>query len=261
MAKLIELNKRKAELEFKKEVYGEECEAEMKEISALPGIIKKAEKAGVELIYPRQDKLEEMGERLKEFSPQQIKDGLAAKSGDAYGLLHERGIIVKENYRNRLEIAKLCVIVSMLNADEKNAVSRAVRTGAVAEAIAISTLKADAVERLATFMRRCGINCTAGEEGLKPSDSAEKKEVCMDMSNKKVWITEDMKDELDENLGKLKDVNSKIQLINAERYIKKFSDEEEKNFEELQNEYLNLLKKQDELLKDFNEEEKLSVKS
>lgn len=261
MAKLIELNKRKAELEFKKEVYGEECEREMKEISGLPDIIKKAEAAGVALIYPRQNKLEEMSGRLKEFSPQQIKESLAGKSGDAYGLLHERGIIVKQNYRNRLEIAKLCVIVSMLNTEEKQAVSGAVRAGAVAEKIAVSTLKEDALERLATFMRRCGVNCNAGEGGLLPSGSAEKKEVCMEMSNKKVWINEGMKDELDENLGKLRDVNSRIQLINAERYIKKFSDEEEKNFEELQNEYLNLLKKQDELLKDFNEEEKLSVKS
>ena len=51
-------------------------------------------------------------------------------------------------------------------------------------------------------------------------------------------------------------VNSLIQLRNAERQIKVFDSREEDEFSALQRQYLELLKEQDELLREYNEEEK-----
>ena len=46
-------------------------------------------------------------------------------------------------------------------------------------------------------------------------------------------------------------VSMKVQLRNAERQVLTFDEAQEKDFEALQHEYLNLLKEQDELLRDF----------
>lgn len=260
MAKLIELSKRKAELEFKKSVYDVDCEGELKFISStLDGITERTKQTGVELITPRQNKLDEMNQRLSAFSPQELKEGLEKKSGEAYEALNEKGIVVKENYKNRVEIAKLCVIAAKLNPGEKELVSNTIKSGILSDRINVSSLEGNDRKKLARVLRRCGINCISHEDELIPEEEIEEKEVRVELPNRSVWIIESMKGRLDENLEKIEEMNRKIQLLNAERYVKEFSEEEEKNFEELQAEYLGLLKEQDEMLKEFNEEEKITI--
>lgn len=211
--------------------------------------------AKVEIVCPNQNKLDDMTGKLSEFSAEEIKDGITNKTGEAFDILCERGEIIKKNYKNRLEIAKLSVIISMLK-DEKTAVSDAVKLGAVENNISI-TLEEKVAKNLVRFMRRCGIGCDIQEGMLVPNDS--KNEECIELATKSVWVDLNTKEKLRENLEKMKEVNTKIQLMNAVRYVKKFSEEEEKDFEEFQGAYLNLLKEQDELLKEFNDEERLSV--
>jgi hypothetical protein len=262
MARLIELNKRRAGLEFKRSVFGEYVEDELRQLGlAITSISEKAKAAKAELLYPKQNKLDELSGKLEAVEPEQMKECLSSKSGEAYELLHQRGEIIKENFKNRLEIAKVLVILPMLKEEERKAVSESIRTGCVAGEIEISSLESDALDNLARFLSRCGIRCSVKEGKLMPADGSELEELRLEMSARNVWVTKEVKEKLDENLGKLKGVNSRIQLMNAERYVKKFTEEEERQFEELQSEYLRLLKEQDELLGDFNAEEKLSVKA
>jgi hypothetical protein len=58
----------------------------------------------------------------------------------------------------------------------------------------------------------------------------------------------------------MQQVNVKIQLKNAERQIRQFGEAEEKEFDELQKKYLELIKQKDEILKNYEEESNLSVK-
>lgn len=258
----MELNKRKAELEFRKAVFEDENADELRVIDAeISRIKKEADSAGIEIVHPKQSKLDEMNATLGGFSPEDIRKSIAGKSGEPYEVLTERGKIVKENYKKRLEIAKLMVVSSMLNSEEKKAVLEAVRAGVLANDIAISSLEGNALNNLARFLRRCGIECVIEGKQLMPGNGQEGREIMLEMSNKSIWVNDTIKEQLDENLDRIKGVNSKIQLKNAVRYVKKFTDEEEKEFEDLQAEYLTLLKKQDELLKEFNDEEKLSVSS
>jgi len=81
------------------------------------------------------------------------------------------------------------------------------------------------------------------------------------MRSRNVWVSREIKEKLDSNMKRIEEINPEIQLRNAQRHIKVFNEEEEKLFASLQEEYLKLLKEQDELLSDFNEEEKLSVKA
>jgi hypothetical protein len=257
--RLIELNKRKAELEFQKSVFGVEGGDEMREVNSdILDLLKKTK--GIAITYPKQGKLDELGAKLRDFSAEQMKEALSSRSGDAYDLLQERGTIIKENYRNRLEVAKLSLTISMLSGDERKAVSDAIRSGRLGGSIKISSLNGSSLSNMARFLRRCGMPCDAKDGELVPAEGVDA-EVRLEMQDRHVWVSQDAKEKLDENLGMMKGLTQKIQLINAQRYVKDFNEDEEKEFEELQNEYLRLLKEQDELLREFNAEGKFSVKA
>ncbi|MBD3209989.1 hypothetical protein GF318_01255 [Candidatus Micrarchaeota archaeon] len=262
IARLIELEKRKAELEFKKKVFGEENPEQEQELQGyLQELKKNAEETGVKVLVPNKDELDRLSERLGSFSPEELRSAVSTRSGEAYEVLAERGEIIKENFKNRLEIAKLSVVTSMLSDEEKGGIEKVVRSGSLKQPIKVSTLEKEAREKLARFMRRCGIECSAKEDEILPGNGGFLKEIRLEMPDRTVWVSEEAKEQLDEILSKIKDINSKIQLKNAERYVKNFTEEEEKAFEMLQSEYLELLKKKDELLQSFNEEEKLLVRS
>lgn len=260
LARLMELNKRKAELEFQKSVFGANVESDLARlVSAAEELSEKANGSGVELVLPGQKRLDELAKALDEFSAEEMREGLKIKDGRAFQTLKDRGMIVKRNFENRFEIAKLMVLAAKMK-DEKKSLLDIVAAGALASPLSIASLSDENRKRLARIMRRCGIDCVAGENGLEPAmgKNAEK-EARLHVSNRPVWISQESKPRLEENLKRMENLNARIQLKNAERQLKTFSEEEETNFALLQREYLNLLKEQDELLKDYIEEENLSV--
>lgn len=216
--------------------------------------------ASIELAIPNQGKLDELGKQLESFPPDAIREGLKVRDGKAYNVLRERGLIVKRNHENRLEIAKLSIAVAKASREERDALLAVIRSGSLGAGIALGSLDQKSVEAMARFMRRCGLPCVASGQSLSPSPEAGEKEIRLDFSNRTVWVKEEAKPLLEDNLKRMHTINATIQLRNAERQIKSFSDDEESRFAVLQKEYLDLLKQQDEILRDFNEEEKISVK-
>jgi len=262
LARFLELKKRKAELELKKSLINAECEKELESVnSGMVELSRKVQAAGIEIILPKQHKIDELGTRLKEFSADQIREALKSRSGEVYDILIERGRLVRENYENRLEIAKLCMIASRMKAEERKALADAISSGVLEGQLGLDSLEEGEREKLAMFMRRCGIECMVSGSSLLPSDGTEKKEVRLEVSNRNVWVSEEVKEKLESNKKRISEISPEIQLRNAQRHIKTFNDEEEKVFASLQQEYLELLKEQDELLRGFNEEEKLSIKA
>ncbi len=224
-------------------------------------LAERAKAASVELAIPNQDKLGELGARLGSFPPSALREALKVKDGSAYEVFRERGLIVKKNNENRLEIAKLSVMIAKAAAPERSALLCAVRAGVVSAPLRIDSMEEDSVAKIARFLRRCGLLCEASGREILPSQEAKEREIRLDISNRSVWISEGSKEKIEENLKRIHAVNATIQLRNAERQIKSFSDDEESLFAGLQKEYLELLKQQDEMLREFNEEERISVKS
>jgi hypothetical protein len=223
----------------------------------------RANAAGIRLVYPGQDMLDELAEALDSFPPDAIREGLKVRDGRAYQTLKERGMIVKRNYENRFEIAKLLIIASKMGESEREAVLGAIASGAVPGPIPASTLDETGRARLARFMRRCGLACAISGAELHPvpdeaAGPAPAKEIRISMPNRSVWVSESSRERLEANLRKMERLNACIQLKNAERQIKVFSEEEESTFASLQKEYLDLLKEQDEVLREFNEEDTIS---
>ncbi|MFN7991129.1 MAG: hypothetical protein U0R44_03135 [Candidatus Micrarchaeia archaeon] len=261
ISRLLELNKKRAEFEFKRRVYGTE-DAESKAVSQNASeISSKISAAGIEIMIPCLKKLDELGKTLDEFPPDSVREAMKVRDGRVYEILRERGFIVKRNFENRLEIAKISILASGLGAKERQELSAAVSSGALAGPIGLSPLDENAANSLARCLRRCGISCESVSGELRAAEQEGAREVRLEVSNRQVWISEEGKKLLEENLKKIHAINTVIQLRNAERQIRTFSDEEEAGFAGLQKEYLDLLKQQDEILRQFNDEEKLSLKT
>ena len=201
-----------------------------------------------------------MGKTLEKFSPEQIRDSLKIKNGLPYETLWQRGIIVKRNHENRSEIAKLAIAIAKMHADEREGLSSAIRLGEIDGKIELKSVDENTRNTIVKFLRRCGIGCEVSGNDIVKSETSENKEVRMELQSKPVWVNLVVMRQLETNLKRLNQVNAIIQLKNAERQIKLFTEDEEKNFVTLQREYLELLKEQDELLKEFNEEENSSIK-
>jgi len=259
VGRLIELGKKKAELEFKKEVYAEEV-PELKLIEKnLADLADKAKVASIVLVYPNQRKLDALAKIMNGFSKDEIKRAIKAREGKPYEILHERGAIVKANYENRFEIAKLCLIAAKMKPEDKKALLDVIAAGCLAKPLKLESLDDSEKKKLAQIMKRCGLGLAEFEKEFMPTNH-EEAEVKVELSNRMVWVNPKMVKQIEENLKRISEINSKIQLKNAERQIRVFGDEEEGHFNTLQKDYLGLLKEQDELLKSYWDEEKISVK-
>jgi hypothetical protein len=245
---IIELNKKRAELEFKKTVLCQSCEAELSENKKQLDELS-AKTKGAAVVLPNQRRLDDLGKVLSGYGPTEIKEAIKTKSGPAYDALMQRGAIVKSNNENRFEIAKLNLEMQHLNDDERAKTSDVLKLGAIFGPIAFTSADEATIKRIAKFMRRCGIPCVAsGKEIIAGSDDGEVK---MTFSNRMIWVSDDVRKKLEDNLKRLQQVSMKVQLRNAERQVLSFDEAQEKDFATLQHEYLDLLKEQDELLKDF----------
>ncbi len=248
---IIELNKKRAELEFKKSILCQPCEAEILENKKR---LDELSAKGIEVVLPNQRRLDDLGKVLSGYGPAEIKEAVRTKSGPAYDALMQRGAIVKANTENRFEIAKLNMEIGRLSVEEKAKAFEVLKLGAIFGPITFTTADEAAIKRIAKFMRRCGIPCVAsGKDIVAGSDDGEVK---MPFANRTVWVSDEVRKKLEDNLKRTQQVSMKVQLRNAERQVLSFDEAQEKDFEALQHEYLNLLKEQDDLLKDFFGEEK-----
>jgi hypothetical protein len=252
LSRLMELAKKRAELEFSKNVLGQDTDFELNQVGKAHAEL--SGKVSVEIVLPQAEALEGLQKTIAAFSADELREALKIRDGKVYHFLTERGRIVKRNFANRMEIAKISILLSKMKADERGAVSDALRKGTVAGTIKLESI--DFCRALARLMTRCGIPARA-EGGQVRSSDAEIGEVRMEVSNRSIWIEKSMKPKLEENVKKIQHLNSAIQLKNAERQIKIFSPDEETIFSSLQREYLDLLKEQDDILREYNEEEKL----
>ena len=170
-------------------------------------------------------------------------------------------MLLKKNYESSRDLAKLLILLSNVTVpDMRYKLMEIMQQGAIKEAVAVQCDRSS-VEKITSLFNRLGISASLSEDGQMLSDSpSDSKEIPFVISNKKVWVSAESADKLNENLSKIKELSPQLQWKNAQRQIKDFSDDEEEEFMDLQKKYLDLLKEQDEILKEFFEEEKLAVK-
>lgn len=256
---LLEAGKRKAELEFRKAIFEDASEGLAKDLRKVEDIHRslaaRMERAGIELAYPFGKRIEEFNKSISGITPGEIRDAMRSRDGPVYGLLAERGIIIKKNFENRENIAKATMIISRLDEQRRRRIFDAIRCGALAENVSVADLDEKSRARLARLIRRMGIRAGVADGFISGEAVPAEDEVQVQVLDKKVWVTVEVSGLLSKNLEDMDCLNRKIQLRNAQRQVMSFNDDEEKDFATLQSEYLRLLKEQDELLREFKEEE------
>lgn len=216
-------------------------------------------KAGIELIQPNKVKIKEFDEKLSGFPQEEILDSVKTKNGDVYNLLAERGKIIKRNFENRSNIAKISLLASKLDTERKAALYKAIDHEAFETTVDLKDWDEKARMRFVNLLRRIGLDVGLDEHSLSAGKNGVIEEKLVELSGVTVWVSDDVSSQLNKNLELMSELNKKIQLKNAERQIKSFSDDEEKEFLILQQDYLKLLKEQDDLIKDFKDEDSISV--
>ncbi len=222
----------------------------------------KTEKAGIRFNLIGQEKISDINSKLSTFSPSDQVSALLKKEGEVYELLKERGEVLKRNIENRENLAKLLILVSKItDPDMRYRMIETVKAGSIREAVTVDGCSESQARKMVRVLNRLGISASVSEDGKTITSSPSKlREIPFVISNKKVWVAAEAADRLSENLSKLEKLSPQLQWKNAQRQIKDFSDDEENEFKDLQRKYLELLKEQDEILKDFHEESSLAVK-
>jgi len=183
---------------------------------------------------------------------------MRSRSGETYSVLAKRGEIIKANFENRGNIAKISLLVAGLDGDRKMKLFDAISKGAFSDKISFQDWEDSKRKQLAKLLSRIGINAGIVEGQLSGEVEGEHEDVAHQLLDRKVWVSPKVSEQLTKNLEAINTLNPKIQLKTAERQIRDFSEEEEKDFTVLQGEYLKLLKEQDDLLKEYNEEESIA---
>ena len=261
----IELKKKVAEEEYKlnyiKNTAGdhstliEEIEDDLRENRSKMKIIEgKMEARRVEIVVPNQTLIEEYSELISRLPREEVATAIRTKSGDTYTYLAERGKLIKRNIETKNEIGKLNILLANASPEVKECIHETLKSGKPSEKEA--NLNDDAGQKMVRLLNRMGIRCKASGEKLeKHSDDIAESRVVV--NNEYFWIPKDKMGGFTENEKLLASVSVKLQVKNAEMQAITFNEAQQKEFQELQTQYMDLLKGRREVI--GAEENELSI--
>ena len=244
---LIEVRKKIAELSYKKG-FAQRVGADEREIRIMEDELKRLEErkaslekktGNVEIFVPFQKKLEELQAQIGEKPQDELDMALRGRSGELYDMLRERGKILKRNVEARNEIGKLVLLSRALYPGLCSKIADAVKEGRVPDVEAQSL--GVRLERIVLALNRMGIPCKVGEGKLVSSEEPWG-EAKVFMNNGHIWIPKDSLERFNRNEIELEQVGIRLQVKNAERQVREFGEAETKEFEDLQNRYIGLLR-------------------
>jgi hypothetical protein len=259
----LELGKGRAEVSFKLEVQKasgadaallEQAEAKLRSVQGqLDALWAKIESAGVRFAVPNEHEIARLNALLSSRSAKELAECMARRQGEAYETLSARGALLKRNYEGRESIAQLALLLARLQKDVRDSLAEQVRRGKLDAPVPILKAEEPLGREIALVLGRLGMPAELREGSLVSAPSHS--EVAVQLQNRRVWVSPEVRDKLNENMRMIADISPQIQVKNAVRYVKNFSDEEEREFAAIQNEYLRLLKEQDALLRPCGAEE------
>lgn len=259
---LMELNKRVAELEFKRDYLLQKGKDKGDwTVASMENEISRFSKQADELeskittkgtiFYPNEKKIAELNEAMAKYGIAEISRAMEQKEGDVYALLEKRGKFLKENYGNRKEIAALVEFVNTLPSKIREEIIERTKDGKIG-VLDASTLNERDRAKLFKLFNRSGIRCFA--EGHKLVSESKKgtgwSEAKVELEGNYVWSEATDEPKTKEFMKQLVETGKAIQVMNAERHVRQFSAEEEKGFLDTQRNYLELLKKRNGMLAD-----------
>lgn len=261
----IELNKRAAELVFKKnyllakgkkkeDIQIISLELENNEINEQKIELEKTIRAkGIVLFYPYENEINKLNLELAKLEQSEIYKAMETKQGEVYELIKNRGKFIKENFENRNEISALIELVNSLPADIRTETIEKTKAGNI-NGLNVSTLDAQTRIKLFKLLNRSGIRCVI--DSCKLAFATESKlgivwdEKPIELNRTRVWVAEKNEEKMRKMINELGETSRAIQVMNAENEIKKFSANEQNIFAGLQKKYLDLMHQRDKLIEE-----------
>lgn len=252
----IELKKKVAEQEYKlnyvQNTAGDHSalisglEEELREDRAKMKVIEgKMEGKNLKLVVPNQKLIEEYSELISRLPKEEVHEAIRTRSGDIYSYLSERGKLMKRNIENKNEIGKLNILVLASGEKSGEAFRNAMYNGEPdGEELSAPEENTGKIVRL---LNRVGIRCRHSDGRLvKSSEDHNERRVVV--NNEYFWVPEETLDSFTENEKLLASVSVKLQVKNAELQAITFNDEQQREFQELQAKYMELLKNRREVI-------------
>ena len=184
---------------------------------------------------------------IEQFSGDEIKDALMKREGEIYELVGRRGTLIRTNFENREEIARINVLLAKMKSEEKELMENAIKSGNVEEPVNAGSLAEDDRADLVKYINRCGIVCSVDGKTVT-GDEPEQREKDIIVSGKKIWVNSDEAEKIEKHIKKMEHLGSKLQISYAKKHVVKFSKDEEEEYNAMQREYIELMKVKDELL-------------
>lgn len=252
---IIECRKKRAELVFKKGYLNwkkssndfliKHIDLDLIEIeNQLKELEKKLGKYSI--VFPDQDKLDELNEKVSSLDPEELYETMESKEGDVFELLKERGELLRYLYEKREEISKFNVLLQKLKEKDRDSITALLKNKENFSEEEILTLK-DKTLKSNLFKLFSRLDFPVSKENLNISEER------VFVGSRAVWVPNSMSEKIVEMNKTMDELSRKIQFKNAEKQIKNFSENEEKEFQSMQSQYLTLLKEKDKILHDFSD--------
>ncbi|MBU0586862.1 hypothetical protein KJ780_05085 [Candidatus Micrarchaeota archaeon] len=262
IARLMELNKMKAELEFKKnwliskgnkdKVVAYEAELEEASRQTLE-LESKITAKGITLFYPNMKKINELAGKLSAIPQEKLFSAMEQKEGEVYSLFESKGKLIKRNMENRWEIALLMEFTNSLPSGVRDSLIEMSENGEIGE-LDVSILEENQRMKLFRMLNRAGLECELLGYNIIPKnmngDGVKWNEIWVETSGRKIWASPEKIEEVKKFEKDMEDAGRTIQIMNAERQIRDFSDAEENKFNEAQKKYLEMIRKKEKMLTD-----------
>ncbi len=261
----IVLSRKKKELEFKKEYLSttgkstvslDVIDSALKEVEdQLTPLEMKILSSGITVLQLHKTQIEKFTEQIKSHTIQQLEEALTKKEGELYDTIMNRAQLLKENLNKKEELAELTILINTLPTEINNRIKTWVEDDISEGQVDLSGLPEEKRDKLLNLLNRLGIRCYIDGDRLvlgSPGEGSQAKtwteEEVRYINDEKVWIPKDKVSDFDRIVKELDEVTRKIQAITAKKQVVPLTDEEKKEFTELQNRYIQLVKERDQII-------------
>jgi hypothetical protein len=251
----IVLNRRKNELEFKKNfLICKGAKNDDPHIGALNTTISNIEQSvepleqkmsmvGLTTLTFDKQSLERLNNKINKYSVEEVVEAATSKHGTLYDIMKKRGEIAKKNFEFKEELAALTVILTMIPMIESREFTKIIE--GKKDNIKVN-LGEEMKNRITPIIERLGYSVTSdANEVTVEKDVTEL--VPKWINNKKVWIEPENIGNFQKNEDRISSIMKKMQLYTAKSQINEMNQNEQKEFENLQHEYVKRIKKRESL--------------
>jgi predicted RNA-binding protein YlxR (DUF448 family) len=208
----------------------------------------KLEKADVLRFTLHSSEISKLSSEIDSYPAEQREEAIVSKSGPIYEKMKRRGVLSKQNFERKEDIARLTILLNGMPRADAEMIKGMLEEGE-SNNIDVAHLEFERQQQVVNLLNRLGLPAyvidgtlttdkkLAEDKGVSPDE-----EVKRMINGRAVWIAKDRVEAIDENEKRLAEVGGKIQAMTAKHTVEEFSIEGQQKFDELQQEYIDGLK-------------------